>query len=505
MPISIGPGFSVGPGWALTNSLPTSPGTVEYLVVAGGGGGASRYGAGGGAGGYLTASDFPVTGATSYTVTVGAGGTAGTNTAVYTGGTDGTSSVFSSITSTGGGGVNTAQTGRSGGSGGGGSGGNAGGAGNTPSTSPSQGNTGGGSTGGLFTGGGGGGAGAVGATAGANAGNGGVGVSDAIIPNYSILFNGSTDYLTVAANAAFQLGTGSYTFETWIYPTSLGVVNKNNIINIGTYITGLMIRGNGTTTGLEVYTLNTQRLATTTGLTANAWQHIALVRNGTACTLYINGAVNGTFTDSSNISPATATLTIGRALHNSGEYFTGYMSNYRLVKGTAVYTTVFAVPTPPLSAITNTSLLTAQSSTIVDNSVNGFTITSGGSPSVSSSVTPPVYAGGGGGGKFAAASAGVGGAGGGGGGSSGGGSPITGSAGTVNTGGGGGGGSDLSGGFNGGSGIVILAYADTGPNLASVDAGLTCNGSAGNTTPDTISRAGYKIYKFTAGTGNISW
>ncbi len=81
--------------------------------------------------------------------------------------------------------------------------------------------------------------------------------------------------------------------------------------------------------------------------------------------------------------------------------------------------------------------------------------------------------------------------------------------GAVNTGSGGGAASrlgtpsGLSG--SGGSGVVIIAYPNTYANLASVGAGLTCNGSAGNTTPDTSSRAGYKIYRFTAGTGNISW
>jgi hypothetical protein len=60
-------------------------------------------------------------------------------------------------------------------------------------------------------------------------------------------------------------------------------------------------------------------------------------------------------------------------------------------------------------------------------------------------------------------------------------------------------------GGNGGSGVVILAYVNTEPNLISVSAGLTCNGTAGNTTPDTTSRPGYKVYKFTAGTGTISW
>jgi hypothetical protein len=61
------------------------------------------------------------------------------------------------------------------------------------------------------------------------------------------------------------------------------------------------------------------------------------------------------------------------------------------------------------------------------------------------------------------------------------------------------------GGHSGGSGIVIIAYPDTYKNLASVAAGLTCNGSAGNTVPDTVSRTGYKVYRFTAGTGAIYW
>jgi hypothetical protein len=57
----------------------------------------------------------------------------------------------------------------------------------------------------------------------------------------------------------------------------------------------------------------------------------------------------------------------------------------------------------------------------------------------------------------------------------------------------------------GGSGIVIVSYPNTFNNLASVAATLTCNGSAGNTTPNTAIRAGYKTYIFTAGTGTISW
>jgi hypothetical protein len=58
------------------------------------------------------------------------------------------------------------------------------------------------------------------------------------------------------------------------------------------------------------------------------------------------------------------------------------MSNVRIVKGTAVYTSAFTPPTSPLTAITNTSLLTCQSNRFIDNSSNAYTITRNGDVSV---------------------------------------------------------------------------------------------------------------------------
>ena len=79
---------------------------------------------------------------------------------------------------------------------------------------------------------------------------------------------------------------------------------------------------------------------------------------------------------------------------------------------------------------------------------------------------------------------------------------------TVNT--GGGGGAAYSGGptgigGNGGAGVVIISYPINFGNPSSVSAGLTVNGSAGNTVPDTTYRTGYKTYRITAGTGPIVW
>jgi hypothetical protein len=63
-------------------------------------------------------------------------------------------------------------------------------------------------------------------------------------------------------------------------------------------------------------------------------------------------------------------------------YFQGYISNARVVIGTAVYTAAFTPSTTPLTAITNTQLLTCQSNRFIDNSSNAFAITVNGSPSV---------------------------------------------------------------------------------------------------------------------------
>ena len=184
-----------GPGtFTVTNAgsgTPCSPSSVDYLVIAGGAGGASGYGGGGGgAGGYRESSGaasgcysrsplgacvsaLPVT-AQGYPITVGAGSAGATNIQPSS---NGSNSIFSTITSAGGGstGYNSpGQAARSGGSGGGGtaSAPNLGGNGNTPPVSPPQGFPGGtATTTGNHVGSGGGGASAAG-QAGTNTGPG---------------------------------------------------------------------------------------------------------------------------------------------------------------------------------------------------------------------------------------------------------------------------------------------------------------------------------------------
>jgi hypothetical protein len=192
-----------GPGTFCVSCAGSTGGsnTVDYLVVAGGGGSNACKGGGAGAGGFRESSGAasgcytasPLGGGVSalpvsvqgYPITVGAGGTGTLTPGTQT---SGSNSIFSTITSTGGGKGASGSAPRpgnaTGGSGGGGARNttNAGAAGNTPPVTPSQGNNGGNNVPPSCGGGGGGGATAVGGNSSGcdQAGNGGAGATTSI-------------------------------------------------------------------------------------------------------------------------------------------------------------------------------------------------------------------------------------------------------------------------------------------------------------------------------------
>ena len=194
-------------GQSGTSFTPGDSGTVEYLVVGGGGGSRWDDTGGGGAGGYRTGS-LSVTSETPYTITVGAGSAGtpenGDRSLIVNGG----NSVFSSITSLGGGwGAEQGVNGNPGGSGGGG--------GHDPSTGGS-GTAGQGRNGGQHTGAGGsggGGAGAVG-TSGNSTGGGSGGAGGAGATSSTTVGGSAGPYAFIndmgAATSTGQLSGGNY-------------------------------------------------------------------------------------------------------------------------------------------------------------------------------------------------------------------------------------------------------------------------------------------------------
>lgn len=197
-------------------------------------------------------------------------------------------------------------------------------------------------------------------------------------------FDGSGDYIQVADNAALELASESnWTVEFWGYfvstPSDFDVILGKGTAS-GNYeyffeafsdrTIDILYSANGTTTWTGQHQL-------TGDLGLNQWFHFAAVRNGATFKSYVNGVEY--FSGSSfNIYAGNGVLNIGGFSGSSTQDPNMYLSNVRIVKGTAVYTSNFTPPTGPLTAITNTSLLTCQSNRFIDNSSNNFTITRNG-------------------------------------------------------------------------------------------------------------------------------
>jgi hypothetical protein len=200
-------------------------------------------------------------------------------------------------------------------------------------------------------------------------------------------FDGTGDSLNTTSSSAFNFSTGSFTLECWFNKQGAGG-SADAVGNVLIYTgsgsnnaTWLGVTDSGTLIGKIGFSGSWATEISGGSVSNGVWNHVALVRNGTAVNLYLNGASIASASNSTDLSTFGTNASIA-VNYLSTRTFNGYISNARIVKGTAVYTGNFTPPTSPLTAITNTSLLTCQSNRFIDNSTNNFTITRNGNTSV---------------------------------------------------------------------------------------------------------------------------
>jgi len=212
----------------------------------------------------------------------------------------------------------------------------------------------------------------------------------------SILLNGTTQYLSLAGSGDFQFGTDNFTIEGWFYSTSAAYQrlwcfpDGDNVEVMGTQV--FYWKGSGSPIG-----------SGSNSFSANAWTHIALVKSGGVAKVYINGLAR--IVDNSPYdSQSSRALAIGGEvdLGISGQsptvgvrdgYFVGKITQFRVVKGVAVYTNTFSTPINPLqktqlsgvniTAITGTSTklllkVIDSSSLVTDSSDSTQSVTNNG-------------------------------------------------------------------------------------------------------------------------------
>ena len=184
----------------------------------------------------------------------------------------------------------------------------------------------------------------------------------------SVAFDGNGDYLSTADNSDFDFGTGDFTIELFVNNSTSQSGNPVLIgANGGWYI---QFKTGGTI--LEFYTGSTS--ITVTGLNLEgSWHHIAVTKASNSVKIFVDGVVKSTTTNSDTTNLAN-TLHIGN-YGGSSLHYLGYISNVRVIKGTALYTAAFTPSREELTNVTNTSLLACQSSSSATAEATGKTIT----------------------------------------------------------------------------------------------------------------------------------
>jgi hypothetical protein len=168
-------------------------------------------------------------------------------------------------------------------------------------------------------------------------------------------FDGNGDYLQINTTAADNFGFESWTTECWFYPLSISGeprllarqdAGTSFVYQLRIYNSALQLlirRDDGS--GYD-------EIGGTIAVSANQWQHVAVVRSGNNVSLYVNGTLDQTavFTGAFN-SPLNAPWIVGAFADttlNPQLYFYGYIDDLRIVKGTALYTANFTPPTSQL-------------------------------------------------------------------------------------------------------------------------------------------------------------
>lgn len=239
----------------------------------------------------------------------------------------------------------------------------------------------------------------------------------------SYYFDGSGDSIQLGTNSVQDpafiswLNSGQPrvgTIEAWVYPTALAsgdttAYEHPSIFNKGQVFWNWGVRGNTNSAGSQIgqfrfywYDGSQNWVNSNTNIKLNEWSHLAAVVNGGSLKLYINGVdVTGNYYRDGNLqgsvnfsgifTPANfaqgSEHYMGRVSSNiSHSNWQGYISNFRVVSGTQVYTSNFTPPTAPLDNISGTKLLLKGNNTAIVDATRNNNIETVGTAQISNSI-----------------------------------------------------------------------------------------------------------------------
>ena len=195
------------------------------------------------------------------------------------------------------------------------------------------------------------------------------------------------------SNEDFRLSNGSFTIEFWAY-----VADTSNSTFVALFENNPARRSwqfearSDQALRFEWWTDGSSGTALTSSTGAfirDRWQHFAVVRNGTALNIYVDGtSVVNTTTSDTFYENTVEPLSIGGIFQSGAltQPITGFISNLRIIKGEAIYTANFTPPTSELTVTSNTVVLACQSPGNVLQEATGKTVVA---RTTSTNNTPP--------------------------------------------------------------------------------------------------------------------
>lgn len=196
--------------------------------------------------------------------------------------------------------------------------------------------------------------------------------------NWSVYFENNTAFMQ--SDTGIDVASSNFTIEMWVWATENDIrfCAQNNTAGTNFYF-GTQSSGYlrwDVPTGTDINSTLASGGIMDYVLPLNQWVHVAAVREGTGSNqfkMYADGVLVAQGTDSSDHGTGRK-INIAGGRGNVGNY-DGYISNFRFVVGSAVYTSAFTPPTSPLTNVTNTKLLACQSNRFIDNSSTNDTFT----------------------------------------------------------------------------------------------------------------------------------
>jgi hypothetical protein len=162
----------------------------------------------------------------------------------------------------------------------------------------------------------------------------------------SLRFLGNaTSYLRIPNTDAFDFGQGDFTIEWYQYQTDSNSFPR--IFQVGNYLSGLSIGVSIEGGNFYYWTNNTFNLATTIlpSNYKNKWVHFAISRSSGVTKIFMNGVSVFTMNDANDFNGTNDLVISNESTPSNGAAFGGYITYFSWIKGTALYTTDFSVPT----------------------------------------------------------------------------------------------------------------------------------------------------------------